>query len=490
VRTTFSPSGTAAGLLAAGVLAAAILAVHGPGLTAAPQWDLTQYFVERQAWPAFGDALHKLDYSLSRTYWKGDEGQYRPLSMLLLAVQYELFGADMRWWHAASLALHYGVALLFFRTLSRRLTFSFALPLSTLFSVMFASVGLVQVSWVGGYMAGCALMLAALQTAWTLLGRDQVSGVTSWIRCVALVTLSTFFFEVFAVFSLILAIALWVLCSRRGFKVPGWLVLLWLTPVIIFAAFYLPRIAIAPRFFFVGDLAGASVLDAEHLASYPLSVVEYFFRWGVATALPTVRPFRPILFTTNIGILLAIAVVVWRNTDRRELPPDAASRSAICGALLLGYVAVVRFGRVATDDTHRYMFALIAVAMLGTLFEYPRLMDRARRVLVCLLVALALVNASIALRVTRQLGRNGETYVRYLSSLDRFVREHRKEPGFSFHVDREPAFVPPVVLLEGYPDRPVRVTEKRLWQTFLGAIDDPSKAVYSLEWEGTALVIR
>lgn len=471
------------------MLAAAILSVHGPGLTAAPDWDLTQYFVERQAWPGFGEALHKLDYSLARTYWKGDEGQFRPLSILLLAIQYEFFGADVRWWHAASLVLHFVVALLLFRVLIRRLPVSIALTLSTLFSVMFASVGLVHVSWVGGYMAGCALMLAAAGSAWTQFERLQTSR-TAWVPYVALMTLATFFFEVFVVFSVILAIAFWMLCVRRDGKVSGHLVALWFVPAAVFAALYLPRIAIAPRFLFVGDLAGANVLDPQHLVAYPLSVAEYFVRWGVSTALPAVRPFRPIAFTLNLCILLGLAMVVWRDTRQRGLSTDTASRLAILGALLLGYVAVIRFGRVATDDTHRYMYALIVIAMMGALFEYPGLIDRTRRVLVGLLTALAILNGAIAVGVTRQIGRDGEAYVRYLSSVDRFVREHKRESGFSFSVERDPEFIPPVVLLEGYPDRPIRVSEKQLWQTFAGAIDDPSRAAYSLKWDGRALVIR
>lgn len=61
--------------------------------------DVMHYLLERQAWPTFNEAIHRLGYSLARRYWKGDEGQCR---------------------------------------------------LSLLFSVMYASVGLVQVAWVGG----------------------------------------------------------------------------------------------------------------------------------------------------------------------------------------------------------------------------------------------------------------------------------------------------------------------------------------------------
>ena len=486
------------------VLAAAIAAVHAPGLTAEPQWDLTQYFVERQAWPTFGEALHRLDYSLARQYWKGDEGQFRPLLILLLATEYQFFGVDMRWWRAASIAMHLLVAFFLFRLLRSRLPFPIALALSTLFGVMFASVGLVHNSWVGGYLAGCVLVLAALRPGLDELGRENVSSARPWMPYVVLMTLAGFFFEVFVAFSLILAVCFWVLLSRRGLKVPAWLGVLWMVPVLIFAVLYLPRIAIAPRFFFVHDLPDSNVLSRQHLMNYLLRLAEYFFRWGVAVVVPTVRPFFPILFEEhvpprllarvglliNLGLVGGIAAMLWRFTRHGRLSIDATMRLVVLGCLLVGYVAVVRFGRAATDETHRYIFALIAVAMLGALCELPGLATRAKATMVGLLAGLALLNAHIAVGLTTHIGRDGAEYVRYLASIEEFVQEHKNEPGFSFHIETDSDFMREVMLLEGYPDQPTRVTETWFWQTFPGAVADPTEAAYSLTWDGEKMLIR
>ena len=71
-------------------------------------------------------------------------------------------GLDMRGWHATSIGLHVLVAFLLYRLLAAAHSRDLALLLSILFGVLFANTGLIAEPWVGGYLAGCALLLAAL----------------------------------------------------------------------------------------------------------------------------------------------------------------------------------------------------------------------------------------------------------------------------------------------------------------------------------------
>ena len=485
------------------VLAGAIVAVHGPGLTALPQWDVMHYLVERQAWPTFNEAIHRLDYSLARRYWKGDEGQYRPLLLLLVAAEYEVFGYDIRGWHAVNIGLHLVVAFLLYRVLSRHLARDLALALSLLFAVMYASVGLVQVAWVGGYMAGCALLLIALQTAWAQLRQGNTTGLTGWLPYALCMMLAAFFFEVFVVYSVLLAVCFRLSLRSRGLTPSRSLAALWLLPVFVFTAIYVPRIFVAPRLLYVDDLPSSNLLAEAHLTTYVWRAGEFFGRWSATTAMPTIRPlvmafvdghllaepFRILAMLVNAGALLVVAALVWKQS-RHQWPSDARWKFVTLTVLLVGYVAFVRFGRERTDETHRYLFALLAVLMLGTLFEASRLADRTRTIVIGALLVLAVINAERSQDLTSRTGREGADYVHYLSSLHRFVRAHQREPAFSFHVDADPLFLQPLDLVEGYPDRPIRVTQTYLWETFHGAVRDRAGAAYLLRWDGKDLVVR
>lgn len=484
------------------ILVVAIVAVHGPGLAAAPQWDVMHYLLERQAWPTFNEAIQRLDYSLARRFWKGDEGQYRPLLLLLVAAEYEAFGFDIRGWHAVNIGLHIAVVLLLYRLFSQTLPRDLAFAVSLLFSVMHATVGLVQVAWVGGYMAGCALLLAALHVAWAQLREGNATAVTPWLPYAIGMTLAAFVFEVFVVYAFLLAVCFWVWLRRRGLKPSASLAALWLLPVLVFSSLYVPRIFIAPRLLYVDDLPSSHLLAQAHLTNYVRRVAEYFLRWGTTTAMPTIRPLfmaffdervpagplRILAMAVNTGALMVIAGLVWKHS-RHAWSLDARSKLATLTVLLVGYVALVRFGREHTDETHRYLFALIAVLMLGTMLEVSKMADRARRVVIGALVMLAAINAELSEDLTSRSGREGADYVRYLSSIHRFVQAHRSEPAFSFHLDADPEFLQPVDLLEGYPDQPTNITRKYLWETFPGAVSNPAEAAHLLRWDGKQMVV-
>ncbi|MSO57358.1 MAG: hypothetical protein EXQ55_10650 [Acidobacteria bacterium] len=254
---------------------------------------------------------------------------------------------------------------------------------------------------------------------------------------------------------------------------------------------------------YVDDLPSSNLLAEAHLATYVWRVGEFFLRWSATTAMPTIRPLLTALFdehmpagrlrilamVVNAGVLVLMAGVVWKHS-RRALSFDARWKLATLAALLVCYVAFVRFGRGRTDETHRYLFALFAVLMLGTMFEVSRMADRARKIAIGALVVLAAINAELSWGFASRAGREGAGYVRYLSSLHWFVRAHQREPAFSFHVDADPQFLQPVDLLEGYPDRPTSVTQKYLWETFPGAVGNPAEAAYLLRWDGKKLVVR
>lgn len=488
-------------ILAALLLGSVIAAVHGPGLTSAPHWDLTQYFIERQAWPTFGEALGRLDHQVARRYWKGDEGEYRPLLFLLVAAEYALFRVDMRGWQAVNVALHALVVFLLYRLLAASHARAPALLLSLLFGVLMATTGLVGEPWVGGYLAACACLLLALHSAWDLLRRERLPEAARWRACAAWLTLAAFFCEVFAVFSVVLAGG-WLLQARqRKWTVSRAHAALWLAPALAFGVLYIPHAISAPRLFFVGDLSSSYLLDPAHLAAYPLSVAEFFLRWSIWTATPTIPPFFHGYFeeyltphwpwkmatALNVAAVGTLAAVLWKDA-RRPLSVDAMWKVLSMAALLVTYAAVLRFARSATDETHLYIFALLALLILGALWEPGRFQARARAWMLGLVAVLAAINAAVSYRIASYHGADGAEFGRCLRALDAFVREHRGEPGFSFSVEPELDFLE-VLVLEGYPDRPIRKEYTWLWRTFPGAVGDPMKAAYRLRWNGTELEV-
>lgn len=225
--------------------------------------------------------------------------------------------------------------------------------------------------------------------------REQAPEAAHWLRYAVGLTLAGFFFEVFVVFSLVLAACFWVQLRRRGAGIPGRVAALWLAPALVFSAFYLPRALIAPRLLFIHDLSSSYLLAPEYLAAYPRRVVEFLLLWSVSTAAPTVPPFFPAFFgqyvptrwlsriaaVVNVCLLMGVLVSVWRHA-RPALSRHARWKRLCIACLLVAYAAVLRFGRDATDETYLYIFALLAVLMLGTLRERPGLTARARLVMI------------------------------------------------------------------------------------------------------------
>lgn len=67
-------------------------------------------------------------------------------------------------------------------------------------------------------MVGCALLLVALQTAWTQLRQGNTTDVTGWLPYALCMTLAAFFFDVFVVYSFLLAVYFWVGLRRRDLR--------------------------------------------------------------------------------------------------------------------------------------------------------------------------------------------------------------------------------------------------------------------------------
>lgn len=484
------------------VLVGAAAAVFGPGLTAAPQFDQTQYFLERQEWPTFAEAVQRLDYSLARRYWKGDEAEFRPLLFLLMAAEYAIFGADMRGWQAVNLGLHVAVAFMLYLLLSASHTREVALLLATLFVVLMSSFALVQDPYGGGYLAACVLLLAALRIAWASLRQTRSARVADWVPFVICMTMAAFFFEVMTWLSLVLAACVLRELRRRGVAGTRWVAAVLLVPCLAYGAAYLPRISAAPRLMFVADAPAFHPLSWENLATLVPRFLLLVGRWAGSTAMPTLRAsaartlddlgggvLRIAALAAN-GVVLVAGLVTLLRHRRGTLNADGRWRLTAIASLMIGYAAIIRFGRGATEDNHLYIFGLLAVLAVGTLVDVFALSRRARLTIGGLLLATALMNATLSEGLAARKGREGAEYVRYLSALDRFVRAHRQEAGFSFLVDPIPAVEQDreIWVLEGYPDRPRNVTQERTWETFYGARRGASDAKYSLTWTGADLI--
>ena len=476
-------------------LSASTLVVHGPALTAAPQFDVVQYWSERHEWPSLSQAIERLDFPRARRYWKGDEAEFRPLVFLLLALEYDRFGLDIRLWHALQFLMHVVVGWLLWRLLVRTQPPAAALLLAILFTVLTTTVHLVTDTYLGGYLIACGLLLVAVDNAWNTA--DRIRGrAAAWFAYAAAMTIASFYFEVMAVMSLAAAPALFLEARRRGRTSP-WLPVALAAPFVVFSAVYLFRMPALPRFAFLDDAADSSFL-AGSIWTLPARSASLLSYMTSRTMIPALRSFWqipaaggaeglwPIALALNVAALAAAVTIL--GLGRRAWTADVWRLLPLL-SMLAAFVVFIRFGRGVEDGNHLYVFSLLFVLAASAAFDLSRLGRGLQRATVCVLAAFIALNATLASNWTWPEGKSGEGLARYLSAMNAFVRAHRDEPGFSFAVVTPPFEASEsITLLEGYPDVPVRVSQVPPTTALFGGTT-ADRARYLLRWNGEAIAI-
>jgi hypothetical protein len=460
-------------LFAATVLTAISFYVYEPAVHRVFVADQIWYFAELHGSTSLSSGLAHYDYAYSRKYWKGDDALFRPIALIWLAVGNTLFSYHHVLWNLATLVLHILVTISLFNLLLEIQPTAFALPFVSLFAVMTPALELVLWNHLGGYLLAYLFLTIALQR----FVRMTVSGSTS-APDIAVYTLS-FTAAVFAHESLVLIclIASLIACVawQRRRLLTTVRVLAVVLPLVLFAAFYLFHIRRVERIGYVDRGDGASILDVHNMTAMPVRSLRVIRQWGLEVALPSAIVYRVVPFErlvsrleyswrmphvvlcVTVGLLalvLFLRSLSFLHTSRRW-PVVAVLASAV-----LAHIAVIAMGRgdyeIFTTMYYRYFFCLILVALAYAMVDFDQVRREIASVAGVILIVLFLVHATSTHAVAREIRQVNQRPSDYVTRIANFVEDHKREAEFSFAMENPPTDVDPeIVLIEGYPDKPL-----------------------------------
>lgn len=428
------------------------LFVYRPALNRFFADDQLWYFAELKGDRSLSAGLALLDYDVARTYMKGDQLLYRPLTMLVLAAENAAFGRDYRRDNAVNLVLHLAVAYLLFELLFFLAPSPFAGAFALLFCVLSAGFELVVWNHLAGYLLGFALLLLAMLSA--LKSR---AGPRAWLAVYAASILGAMLCHEIAVAAGVLLGARLVSSRRRAFYAAA------AAPLVAFVILYAFHLARCERLFFTAAPAGAA--PRSILIDVVRTVLVWTGRaldpWYAAVGVkPCVRlryapDAVPSVLTALFAAAGGAAAFLLRSRSRR-VPPSAA----LAALLMLDYAVMVNLGRTYADAVayYPYLFALMGLVLTYTLLDVSTARPAARLGAAAILAGFVAVNAWSTRRAALLVERAHAGFDAYAADMtakaDAFIAA-RPEPDLTFVVRVAPAELnPSFPYWTGFPEGP------------------------------------
>jgi hypothetical protein len=150
----------------------------------------------------------------------------------------------------------------------------------------------------------------------------------------------------------------------------------------------------------------------------------------------------------GVAALLAALLVLAKNLVRGS--GKNVAMLVLCLAMIAGYLAVIAAGRINIQGEfglrvglyYPYNFLtllLVAFALLSSdQAAASKMPDKLVKVIAACVMAMVVVSYTLMThKVTAQMARDHAQSRIFLAALDRYVKAHEKEPGFSFYVGPE-----------------------------------------------------
>jgi hypothetical protein len=461
--------------------------------------DQIRYFNEVGADTRASACLSLWDYTASRRIGKGDDLLFRPLTGLLLAGESALFGHRYRAWNIVHLVLHLAVCFALFELLWALQPSMFAAAVALLFSVLTSNFELVVWNHLSGYLLGFGLLLLSI-LATLRLSKEDGTERKKWLIVYAAATFAAACcHEIAVIGAAVTAASIAWASRRRGARLSTGTIAALIAPLATYGLLYIGHILRCERWLWTdprGPVPPPLVFRvAQCLGLWALKALD---PWSAEFVLKNCDRFawsdQPagtgtvLLF---IGLAAGLVLCLRRGLTRDRLR-DAGPFSALLAGLLLAYTLMINVGRpyAATVTYYAYFFALLAMAALYSLVDFRRVGRKTAFAALALLLGLASANAYRVRHFSRQLAELNAPTIEYFDTIERFVEEHRLEPGFAFAI-RAPDHLDPFSFVwKGYPDHPpddeASVSELLYPEYFDATLfktgPDPKRHKYVLIW--------
>ena len=486
------------------LLFAALLALVGfwayrPAFNRVFAQDQILYLAELQGDTSLHSGLRLLDYAAARQYARGDQLSYRPLLFAWLAAESAAFGCDFRAWNQTGLAVHVLMAYLLFEILWRRqrswVTCGFAL----LFALLATNFELVSWNHLNGYILGYGFLLIAFAAAmetWPGAGHHRPSiPVLAAYACA--MSCAMLMHEVAVVAALgVVAIGL-----AAGWRKPAvdWrrLGVAWGVPLAAYAILYAFHAAQCDRLFWADRRPAVGGLFMSPTAAW----ICLFEQWGLGALLPdqcriSVLPLcraewaAPIMLggVKTWGILAlwaGAAGCLWRGFTRDHLKTNWPAALFSIG-LVAAYAAMNMVGRSYAPYVTYYVYFPVLWGMVGFyyLVDFSKVARRNQICALAILLLLAALHGRQTHRISKQVEASHAALARYYGWLDRSVRPHLADPGFTFAVPSAPPELDPLwIVTKGYQDQGV-LEKKSISEWLYGKRYDPTNPAAILAYPG------
>lgn len=443
----------------AGFLCLAVLVVlaYGPSLWHGPRGDQINYLAELAARRGFLDTvLGTFDLNRTRAFGAGDELAFRPVLYIILGLQKYLFGYGFMAWQAVGLAAHLLTCGALYALLYRIRGGLFAFLGTGLFA--FAVVNIEAVVWhhITPYLvfAGCVLM--ALRALY-IMEHDAVKARAQAFAALGWMVPAVFLYETGVWYALCMGVFLWWRGQRVAGMAAGALIVLYaglnLADLLWRHADAMLQVGeIAGKGGFLLTLGNAVLLGKWFLSAFyflasadlsPVSrmmvrpeLLSWPWPWGQPFSLPLLSGLV-LLAVTGMFLVWRAAAGVWRKD----------SVLLVLGlAMAAGYLLVIAAGRINVLGVfgmrvglyYAYNFlvlAFVAAALVaGKAAVWRGVWGRPLKFFGAGIILLVILfNALTVHKVVAQMARDHHVNLVFLQALDRFVKAHAQEPGFSFY---------------------------------------------------------
>lgn len=432
------------------LIALSICLAYGPSLHHMPRGDHLMYLAEADSRTSLWDlTIGSIDLNRTRAYGHGDEVLFRPVIYVLLGLEKYFFGYNFASWQLLGIALHIvvtGCLLRLFLTLYAGWA---SVCAALFFGLLFVNSEMVTWHHINGYMVFAAMVCVALRHCYLLLGNSPQSQGSYKVLWAAL-CVAAFTYEMGIVIALLIAAALWN--KGAGKEGAGLLVI----PALYGAASVL-NAQTHPALLQGTAWSGA---DAVRLIKGMIFAPFYwlyvglcpfkFFWQFAARSGPSITPpqFIDSLFFMNGPALLGVSLaglysMAWISTVK-NLTRAQVMVCAIAWAALLGFAVIIFAGRgrvdgiwnvVQTNMHYFYMAWLFAAVALFFAVDWKAVSARLKGCVCVLLVCLAVLNGMRVYGVSVGRAVENQAGIALIARLESLVRQHGREPDFSFYVD-------------------------------------------------------
>jgi hypothetical protein len=442
-------------------LAVLIVAAYGPSLLHVARGDQISYLAELSSRHGFMETVFgTLDLTRTRAFVPGDELAFRPLFYFMMGLQKYVFGYWFMGWQAVAILAHLFTCAALYALLWRIRRGVFAFLGTALFAL--APVNIEAVTWhhIIPYLvfAGCVLMvLRNLYAA----EHDEEKASYHTASAVGWMVPAVFLYETGIWYALCIGVFLWL--RGRRIAVYGLAALGILYAGLSIADLFVRHVDVTRQ---VGEVTGngsffPTLLKAALLGKWFLSALFFLSPSDlslvsrmmvhpdlVSWAWPWGQPYSfPLLM--GAVLLMSVIAVLGQKTVRGGLR-NGGAMLGLCCVMAAGYLGVIVLGRINIQGEfgmrvglyypYNFLTLVFVIAALASSGNVParRMSDKAFKAFCAgIILAVVVSHAFTVHRLTAQMARDHSTNRIFLEALDRYVKVHEKEPGFSFYVGLE-----------------------------------------------------